>query len=183
MKKLSNWSLAVAAIVFVAAPLMPTVAQVSTPAATPAARERLLMDSGWRFAFGHPTDAKKDFSTGTGYFSYFAKAGYGDGAAAASFDDRAWRTVDLPHDWAVEVPFDGRGSHSHGYKAIGRNFPDTSVGWYRKSFFIPASDLGRRISVEFDGVFRDSIVWVNGFYLGREAKRLHRLRLRHRLNT
>ena len=90
------------------------------------------------------------------------------GAAAADFDDRAWRTLDLPHDWAVEVPFDGRGSDSHGYKAIGRNFPETSVGWYRKSFFIPASDLGRRISVEFDGVFRDSLVWVNGHYLGNE---------------
>src|SRR5207245_11013618 len=67
-------------------------------------REKLLMDFGWRFAFGHPFDAKKDFNNGTGYFSYFAKAGYGDGAAAANFDDRAWRKVDLPHDWAVEQP-------------------------------------------------------------------------------
>ena len=153
--------------ILIAATPVPITAQVKT-AATPAVRERLLMDSGWRFAFGHPSDVKKDFGTGTGYFSYFAKTGNGDGAAAANFDDRTWRTLDLPHDWAVELPFDGRGSHSHGYKAIGRNFPDTSVGWYRKSFFIPASDLGRRISVEFDGVFRDSIVWVNGHYLGRE---------------
>ena len=60
------------------------------------------------------------------------------------------------------------GAGSHGYKAIGRNFPQNSVGWYRKSFTIPNSDLGKKISVEFDGVFRDSIVWVNGFYLGRE---------------
>ena len=69
----------------------------------------------------------------------------------------------------MEAPFDGRGSSSHGYKAIGKNFPERSVGWYRKSFTIPASDLGRRISVDFDGAFRDSQVWVNGFYLGREA--------------
>ena len=151
----------------IAATPAPLAAQVKT-AATPAIRERLLMDSGWRFAFGHPSDAQKDFNTGTGYFSCLAKTGYGDGAAAANFDDRAWRMLNLPHDWAVEVPFDGRGSHSHGYKSIGRNFPDTSVGWYRKSFFIPESDLGRRISVEFDGVFRDSVVWVNGHYLGRE---------------
>ncbi len=145
----------------------PVAAQAGgSPAARPAVRERLRMDEGWRFAFGHPFDAPKDFNTGTGYFSYLAKTGYGDGAAAADFDDRTWRTVDLPHDWAVELPFDGRGSHSHGYKAIGRNFPDTSVGWYRKSFFIPASDLGRRISIEFDGVFRDARVWVNGHYLG-----------------
>jgi beta-galactosidase len=143
-------------------------AQPGPVAGAGAGRERLLMDFGWRFAFGHPSDPQKDFGTGTGYFSYLAKAGYGDGAAAPGFDDRAWRMVDVPHDWAVEAPFDSRASPSHGYRAVGRGFPDTSVGWYRKSFRLPASDLGRRISVEFDGVFRDSVVWVNGFYLGRE---------------
>ena len=131
-------------------------------------RERQPMDFGWRFAFGHSYDAQEDYNNGTGYFSYFAKAGYGDGAAAMHFDDRTWRLIDLPHDWAVELPFSGKGSHSHGYKAIGRNFPETSVGWYRKSFFIPESDLGQRISIEFDGVFRNSIVWINGHYLGTE---------------
>ncbi len=138
-------------------------------AAAPAGpRERLLLDAGWRFAFGHPSDPAKDFNHATGYFSYLAKAGYGDGPAAAKFDDSAWRTLDLPHDWVVELPFSEHGSASHGYKAVGRNFPDTSVGWYRKTLAIPAADLGRRISVAFDGVFRDSEVWVNGFYLGRE---------------
>jgi beta-galactosidase len=120
------------------------------------------------FAFGHPFNASKNFNNGTGYFSYFAKAGYGDGAAAPYFDDRAWRKIDLPHDWCVELPFDSLGGHSHGYKAIGRNFPEHSVGWYRKSFFVPESDLGKRISIEFDGVHRNSIVWINGFYLGTE---------------
>jgi len=131
-------------------------------------RERLSMDSNWRFAFGHPLDTDKDFTNGTSYFSYFAKAGYGDGAASKNFDDRAWRTLDLPHDWAVELPFDNKGTHSHGYKAIGRNFPENSIGWYRKTLVIPESDLGKRISIEFDGVFRNSIVWINGFYLGNE---------------
>jgi beta-galactosidase len=131
-------------------------------------RERLLMDFGWRFALGHSFDTKMDFDNGSGYFSYFAKAGYGDGAASANFDDRAWRTLDVPHDWCVELPFDQRGGFSHGYKAIGRNFPENSVGWYRKHFFIPESDSGRRMFIEFDGVFRNSIVWVNGFYLGTE---------------
>ena len=126
------------------------------------------MDFGWRFALGHAYDAQKDFDHGTGYFSYFAKSGYGDGAASASFDDRAWRIVNLPHDWAVELPFDSRGGHSHGYKAIGRLFPENSVGWYRKKFFIPESDLGRRIVVEFDGIHRNASLWVNGFYLGTE---------------
>ncbi|AHM62745.1 glycoside hydrolase [Flammeovirgaceae bacterium 311] len=126
------------------------------------------MDLGWRFAFGHPYDTQKDFNTGTGYFSYLAKAGYGDGAAATSFDDRAWRELDLPHDWAVEAGFDPKASYSHGFKAIGRAFPESSVGWYRKTFRIPAEDLGRNIAIEFDGVYRNSEVWVNGHYLGLE---------------
>ncbi len=145
--------------------LSPTATSASI-IATP--REHLLMDTGWRFAFGHPFDPQKDFDHGTAYFSYLTKAGYGDGPAAEKFDDTAWRQLDLPHDWAVEAPFDGRGSHSHGYKAIGRNFPERSVGWYRKTFSVPATDLGRRISVEFDAVARDSVVWINGFYLGRQ---------------
>lgn len=131
-------------------------------------REKLLMDFGWRFAFGHPFDTKKDFNHGTAYFSYFAKAGYGDGAAAASFDDRAWRKLNLPHDWAVEQPFSANASFSHGFKTIGKNFPEASVGWYRKKFFIPQSDTGKKVSIVFDGVFRNSIVWVNGHYLGTE---------------
>jgi beta-galactosidase len=154
----------------VVASAAPALAQTTEQSGASANRERLLMDMGWRFALGHATDPAKDFdpSPATNNFSYFAKAGDGLGAAARDFDDRSWRAVDLPHDWAVELPFDGRGSGSHGYKALGRNFPENSVGWYRKSFNIPTSDLGKKISVEFDGVFRDSIVWVNGFYLGRE---------------
>jgi len=126
-------------------------------------------DAGWRFAIGHPYDKARDFYHETGKFSYVTKAGYADGPAAAAFEDRGWRRLDLPHDWAVEAPYDAKASASHGYKASGRDVPERSIGWYRKTFAIPASDLGRRISVEFDGVFRDSIVWVNGFYLGRHA--------------
>ncbi|MEO6231004.1 MAG: beta-galactosidase GalA [Ferruginibacter sp.] len=129
-------------------------------------REHINIDKGWRFAFGHPYDTKQDFNNGTGYFSYLTKAGFGDGAAKADFDDRTWRKLDLPHDWAVEQPFSEKGSFSHGFKAIGRNFPNASIGWYRKNFEVPASDLGKHISIAFDGVFRNSIVWVNGHYLG-----------------
>jgi beta-galactosidase len=131
-------------------------------------REHLLMDFGWRFAFGNPSDYAKDFTNGTGYFTYFAKTGYGDGAAAAQFEDRTWREVDLPHDWAVELPFSGSASHSHGYRTIGWKYPETSVGWYRKKFLIPATDLGRKINIQFDGIFRDAKIWVNGFYVGHE---------------
>jgi beta-galactosidase len=109
----------------------------------------------------------------------FSKAGQawlhntGDDSLQHSFDDSAWRVVDLPHDWAVELPYiyvNGAGESilaAHGGKALGRNFPETSIGWYQRTFYLPASDEGMRISIEFDGVFRDSIVLFNGFIIGR----------------
>jgi beta-galactosidase len=131
-------------------------------------REKMLMDKNWRFSLGHPYDNSKDFNYATSYFSFFAKAGFADGPASPNFDDRAWRKLDVPHDWAVEAPFDSMASLSHGFKAIGRNFPNRSIGWYRKTFSIPQSDDGKRITVEFDGVFRNSVVWINGHCLGIE---------------
>ncbi len=56
---------------------------------------------------------------------------------------------------------------SHGYKPLGRRYPETSVGWYRRVFEIAASDQGRRIAVEFDGAFRSVLVFVNGCFIGR----------------
>jgi beta-galactosidase len=137
-------------------------------AADDSPRQRTRINDGWRFALGHAHDAAQDFNHGTRFF-FFAKAGFGDGPAAAAFDDRPWRGLDLPHDWAVELPFSERGSSPHGSKAIGRAFPENSVGWYRRELAIPASAQGKRLALEFDGVFRDSVVWVNGHYLHREA--------------
>jgi len=137
-------------------------------AAADSQRQRVRIDDGWRFALGHAYDAAQDFDHGTGFF-FFGKAGFGDGPAAPGFDDRPWRRVGLPHDWAVELPFSERGSSGHGSKAIGRAFPQNSVGWYRRELSIPASAQGQRFALEFDGVFRDSVVWVNGHYLHREA--------------
>ena len=137
--------------------------------ATGVPRERKLLDFDWRFQLGHGTDIAKDFGYGTGI--QFAKAGEAVGAARAGFDDSSWRKVNIPHDWVVELDFvpEGDGLHTaHGSKPVGRSFPDTTIGWYRKSFEIPATDKGRRLSVEFDGVFRDSMVWLNGHLLGRE---------------
>ncbi|HEX6705548.1 MAG TPA: beta-galactosidase GalA [Albitalea sp.] len=130
-------------------------------------RQRTRIDDGWRFALGHAWDTAQDFDHGTGAF-FFGKAGYGNGPAAADFDDRPWRRVDLPHDWAVELPFSERGSTQQGSKAIGRSFPQNSVGWYRRELAIPAAAQGQRFMLEFDGVFRDSVVWVNGHYLHHE---------------
>jgi len=131
-------------------------------------REHTCFDHDWLFSLGHATDFNRDFGFGTGYFSYMTKTGYGDGPAAANFDDRAWRRIDVPHDWCVELPFSENGGHSHGYRAIGLNFPENSVGWYRKHFNIPQSDLGQKIFITFDGIHRNSKVFVNGFYLGCE---------------
>lgn len=131
-------------------------------------REHLLMDFGWRFAFGHATDTERDFRHGTSYFSYLAKAGFGDGPAARDFDDRSWRVLNIPHDWAVELPFDSTAGFSHGYRPLGKKFPHNTIGWYRKKFVIPEEDKGKRLLLQFDGLFQKAKVWINGFYLGEE---------------
>jgi beta-galactosidase len=130
-------------------------------------RERLLLDFGWRFHLGHADDPAQDFNWGrTG--NTFAKSGTTVPAAQATFDDSAWRKLDLPHDWAIELPFRNDPMlKDHGYHPLGRAHPATSIGWYRRVFDLPASDLGRRIALEFDGVYRDSIVIFNGHYMGR----------------
>jgi beta-galactosidase len=91
--------------------------------------------------------------------------GFG-GPPKVIFDPSGWRQVDLPHDWAVDLPFVNQ-PHlaSRGYKPLGREFSQSSIGWYRREFEIPAADQGRRISVQFDGVYRDCTVLFNGFYL------------------
>ncbi len=136
----------------------------AVPAVAP--REQLLFDFGWKFTFGHGSDPARDLGFGIGQGD-FAKTGEFK-FAMAKFDDSKWRKLDLPHDWAVELPFVRDDEQkSHGYKPLGRRYPETSVGWYRREFEIPASDLGRRIWVEFDGAFRDVLVFVNGCFIGR----------------
>jgi beta-galactosidase len=131
-----------------------------------APREQLLFDFGWKFQFGHGTDPARDLGFGNGQGD-FAKTGDFD-FAKAKFDDSKWRALNLPHDWAVELPFvRDEVQNSHGFKPLGRRYPETSVGWYRRAFDIPASDMGRRITVEFDGAFRDVLIFVNGCFIGR----------------
>jgi len=112
-------------------------ATTATPAA--AQRQRLSMDPGWRFTLGDPA-----------------------GAERPAFDDRGWRGLDLPHDWSVEgtprqdAPGGGRGG-----------FLPTGTGWYRKAFRLPAGARGRQAWLEFDGVYMNADVWINGAPLGR----------------
>ncbi len=146
----------------------PAGALAKSAAPADSLRERTSLDEGWRFALGHASDTTRDFGHATGYFSYLTKTGFGDGPASVAFDDRAWSQLDVPHDWAVEAPFDAKASYSHGFKAVGPGFPERSVGWYRKHFVVAETDLGRRIRIDFDGAFRNARVFVNGFFVGEE---------------
>ena len=133
-------------------------------------RETIRLDDGWKFAFGNAADPKKDFGCGTEYFNYLTKANsiHNEGPYAANFNDSTWQEVKVPHDWVSILPYADVASHSHGYKTVGYKYPETSVGWYRKTINIPACDLGKHIALQFDGIFRNARVWFNGFYMGTE---------------
>ncbi|HEX7569411.1 MAG TPA: glycoside hydrolase family 2 TIM barrel-domain containing protein, partial [Verrucomicrobiae bacterium] len=123
----------------------------------PSPREHLSLDAGWKFHLGDdwPGALRLD------------KAGSSGGPAAEKFGDSAWRGLDLPHDWAIELPFDKNADGSHGFKAVGPGFAKNSIGWYRRTFELPKEDDGKRIWLTFDGVFRDATVWVNGWLIKR----------------
>ena len=102
-------------------------------------RSRENFDLGWSFVKGDP-----------------------DGAAKPDFDASDWRELDLPHDWSVEGPFDpdAAAGAPGGYLPAG-------IGWYRKAFKVPESLEGRRIFIEFDGIYMNGEVWINGKRLGK----------------
>jgi beta-galactosidase len=145
-----------------------TRAEAAAPEATPQPRRRERLDR-WRFHLGHAADMEKDFGFGRDQHT-FAKATETAQPAQPKFDGSGWAEVIVPHDWAVTLPFaeapaaknSDRGA-GHGFKAIGRAFPENSIGWYRTPVSVTAADKGRRIWLEFDGVFRDAIVFVNGY--------------------
>ena len=109
-----------------------------TAQAAAAQRERLSMDPGWRFTLGDPA-----------------------GAQRPGFNDSGWRRVNLPHDWSVEgtpertAPAGGRGAYL-----------PTGIGWYRKEFRVPAHARGREVWLQFDGIYENADVWVNGVHVG-----------------
>src|SRR4051794_38581951 len=105
-------------------------------------------DRDWRFVLVNP-DAATD---PTGAYAHAAEPGY---------DDSAWRAVDLPHDWSIELnPTAAAGTTS------GTGFFQGGLGWYRRTFTLPPSLAGKRVSVEFDGVYMDSYVYLNGELVG-----------------
>jgi beta-galactosidase len=83
------------------------------------------------------------------------------GAEQPDFVDTVWRTLDLPHDWSIEGPF-----REEPGSATFAHLP-TGTGWYRKHFEVSASWQDKKVTIEFDGVYQNSEVWVNGHYLGK----------------
>jgi beta-galactosidase len=102
-------------------------------------REIRDMDFNWKFSIGDYPGAEKP-----------------------GFNDRGWRTLDVPHDWSIESDFseDIPFGHRVGYLPYG-------IGWYRKTFTLSGEDLAKLVRVEFDGVYMNSDVWINGIFLGR----------------
>ena len=134
-------------------------------------RKESSFDNDWKFHFGHAANPAEDFNYTTK--AIFSKSGKSaETAIAPDFKDKDWRTLSLPHDWAVELPFENSVDSNvmfHGYKPVGGAYPRTSIGWYRKHFSISPSDSGHRFVIRFDGIFRDSRIWINGFFLAANA--------------
>lgn len=121
-------------------------ASPSTPAeasaAAPALRQRTLLDADWLFHLGD-FPAHQPVSPG--------------------YDDSQWQPVNLPHDYVLE----GAYAFSRSHAVRGHAYLPCHPAWYRKHFFLPASAQGKILRLDFDGVFRDSQVWLNGQFLGR----------------
>jgi beta-galactosidase len=101
---------------------------------------RSIMDfnTGWKFLPGDPADAMEP-----------------------GYDDSSWRSLDLPHDWSIEGMF----SKDHPSTPDGGALPG-GTGWYRKTFRLPEGTGGGRVFIDFDGIYQDSRVWINGHLLG-----------------
>lgn len=133
--------------------LMSGVGFVSSLAAAESPREHLSLDANWKFHLGDDwPDAL-----------HLENSGTGSGPASEKFSDAFWRSVQVPHDWAVELPFDWTADGSHGFHTLGVKYPTNSIAWYRRTFELSKEDEGKRIWLTFDGVFRDATVWVNGW--------------------
>ncbi|MEA5404625.1 beta-galactosidase GalA [Arcicella sp. DC2W] len=119
--------------------------------------EKLSLDKGWRFFKGDIP-----FPTVKGHRESYnnAKAANALGAASANFNDKTWQSITLPHDWAVEGEFDKNENVSQGYRKRG-------IGWYRRQFKLDATDKGKYIEIQFDGIATHATIWLNGILIHR----------------
>ncbi|MFD1258605.1 glycoside hydrolase family 2 TIM barrel-domain containing protein [Mucilaginibacter terrae] len=84
------------------------------------------------------------------------------GAEQTAFNDKAWRKLNVPHDWSIEGPYDQANPTSRG----GGYLP-AGIGWYRKQFTLGKASAGKNVTIEFDGVMTNSDVWINGHHVGK----------------
>jgi beta-galactosidase len=119
------------------------------PVADPSLRS---LDDGWLFHLG---DIAPPPVIGHEESYQNAKAGVAQGAAAVSYDDSDWRTLDLPHDWAIEAPVDPAANVAQGYRRRG-------IGWYRRPLELDPAWRGRYLELQFGGIATRATVWFNG---------------------
>lgn len=124
---------------------------VATASAAP--RQVTSLDFAWRF---HRGDISGVLLNVPGSQNLYPTKDF----LGAAYDDSSWETVNVPHDYVVEGKFDPKADEAHGYLPV-------EPSWYRKMISIPASDKGHRLWLEFDGIYRDSQMWLNGRFLGR----------------
>ncbi|MGD1031874.1 MAG: beta-galactosidase GalB [Opitutaceae bacterium] len=158
-------------------PLFALIALACLARAADSPRERISIDSGWRFskagfvaaegAFGDPALQGAVLGTRDSFLERSDSMGAGERPAPdggprsrPDFDDSGWRSVDLPHDWGVEGPFKAEYSGDTG------RLPFWGSAWYRRRLDIPASDAGRRVFLDVDGAMSYATVWLNGHFVG-----------------
>lgn len=125
------------------------LAQVKSSAT---AFEKLSLNKGWKF---HAGDIPFPVITGHTASYMHAKAGTAGGAAAPDYEDRNWRRLRLPHDWAIETPYDSSTNVSQGYRKRG-------IAWYRRQFRLDSSDRGKNLELQFEGISTFATIWING---------------------
>lgn len=123
------------------------------------------LDSAWRDSGPNVLTVLVENNNGAGGITGNVNVGLRQNPETTPFsdphvNDRAWRVVRLPHDYVIEGAFTPTGDASHGSLI-------PSGAWYRKTFILPASDKGKALWLDFDGVYRDSVVYLNGKELGR----------------
>ncbi|MHA6483397.1 beta-galactosidase GalA [Paenibacillus sp. strain BS8-2] len=119
------------------------------------------LNADWKFHYGDLAATNYDAVHKERYTKpHWIKSG-NQGVAKWGYDDSDWSDVRVPHDFVLErAEYDAKVPASHGSLTKG-------IGWYRRTFVCPEDAAVKRLSIEFDGVFRDSSVWVNGHYVGR----------------
>ena len=132
------------------------------------AQEKISLDEDWKFHFGHAANVEKDFDYSKTALLHKSNV-FATTIVNPKFVDSTWQKINIPHDWVVELPFvksEQVEMDSHGYKPVGGAYPETSIGWYRKHFSVDKSKSNKRFELQFDGIYRNAEIWLNGFYVG-----------------